>query len=251
MKKKRNKPLKKLAYALLPPRLLKYQIALRNYRRGEPEIRLLKDLSPAGKVAIDIGAFMGAYTWFLERSASHVHVFEPQPACAEFIQRACRANVTVHNCALHDHSGLCKMSLPAGTEPSQAARIDVDQNNAEADAAMQTIEVALKTLDEFNLDDVGFIKIDAEGAEENIIHGASQTLQRCRPKLLIEIEQRHVERPIEQIFETVLNQGYRGSFFINGEIRELSEFSVDEHQHARLAGDRSKFYINNFIFRPE
>ncbi len=248
MKKKRSKPFKRLAYALLPPRLLKYQIALRDYRRGEPEIRLLKELCPADTVAVDIGGFMGSYTWFLERIASHVHVFEPQPYCADFISRAAASNVTVHHCALSDQVGSCSLNLPVQDGPSQAARIGDDK---QLDADGRQIQVELKTLDSYELENVGFIKIDAEGAEEKILTGAADTLQRCSPTLLIEIEQRHIGKPIDEIFNSIQALGYKGSYFNAGEIHPLDTFSVDEHQKARLAGDRSKPYINNFIFNPE
>jgi FkbM family methyltransferase len=237
-----------LAHGLLPARLLKYQIALQSLQRGEPEIRLLPDLVPAGRTAVDVGAFFGAYTFFLARLASHVHAFEPQPYCVDFLQRAYPAGVTVHPCALGGASGSTTFHLPAGEDAfSQAGRL----GESPATALGRHYPVTVEPLDAFDLGDVGFIKIDAEGAEEQILAGAEGLLQRCRPVLLMEIEERHTSRPLDEIFAGIQARGYAGSFLHAGAIRPLAEFSVAEMQRARLAGDRSKPYINNFIFEPE
>ena len=56
---------------------------------------------------------------------------------------------------------------------------------------VETIRVPLRTLDSYNLSNIGFIKIDVEGHELDVLRGAEVTLRRDQPNLLIEIENRH------------------------------------------------------------
>lgn len=142
---------KRLAYQKIPARLLKYQIALRNYRRGEPEIRLLRQLVDRNRDAADVGAYLGAYTFFLCRLARDVQVFEPQAACADFLSRAYRGRVTVHRVALSDHTG--RAILHSRDErPDQAATL------VGGDLAIGQ-EVSVRRLDDYAFNDLGFIKL--------------------------------------------------------------------------------------------
>ena len=51
----------------------------------------------------------------------------------------------------------------------------------------QTIPVQVETVDSYNFQDVGFIKIDVEGYEKFVLEGAQQTIARCRPTIQLEI----------------------------------------------------------------
>ncbi len=233
---------RRLSHRLLPPVLMKHQVAWRNWRRGEPEIRLLASLVPRGRPAMDVGAHLGAYTWFLVRLASEVHVVEPQAACARFLAAAWGERVRLHQLALADYQGTAWLANTGAGEPAQAARL--------VSAAPGGIEVPVTTLDALALQDLGFLKIDAEGAEQAILAGGRGTIARCRPVLLVEIEQRHLQAPMDEVFAAVDELGYRGEFLLEGQLQPLERFSVRAHQGARLAGERGAPYINNFIFRP-
>jgi hypothetical protein len=51
--------------------------------------------------------------------------------------------------------------------------------------------VPLRRLDGLGLRDLTAVKLDAEGAEYEVLRGARETLLRCRPVLSIELEERH------------------------------------------------------------
>jgi hypothetical protein len=55
-------------------------------RDGEPELRILSDLVPAGRPAIDVGANRGFYSYALSKLASRVTAFEPHPLLARFAE---------------------------------------------------------------------------------------------------------------------------------------------------------------------
>jgi len=48
------------------------------------------------------------------------------------------------------------------------------------------------TLDSLELEIVDYVKIDCEGYENQILLGAQQTLQRCRPRIVIE-DKKHAD----------------------------------------------------------
>ena len=47
-------------------------------------------------------------------------------------------------------------------------------------------DVPVVRLDNLNLHDINYIKIDCEGYEYRILQGAEQTIRRCRPVVVIE-----------------------------------------------------------------
>ena len=47
----------------------------------------------------------------------------------------------------------------------------------------------MRTLDSFAVESVDFIKIDCEGYEDRVIEGASDTIKRCRPTIIVEQKQ--------------------------------------------------------------
>lgn len=63
----------------------------------------------------------------------------------------------------------------------------LDPDNCPDAVDFATLGVPLRTLDSFELSDVGFIKIDAEGHELQVLQGASATITLCKPNLLIEV----------------------------------------------------------------
>jgi FkbM family methyltransferase len=54
------------------------------------------------------------------------------------------------------------------------------------DEVSRTIEMNLVTIDSLNLVDCDFLIVDTEGAELDVMRGATQTIERCKPDLIIE-----------------------------------------------------------------
>jgi hypothetical protein len=55
------------------------------------------------------------------------------------------------------------------------------------DDADEPLAFEMRTLDSFELDNVGFIKIDVEGAQLLVLMGAEETIKRNKPVMLVEI----------------------------------------------------------------
>ena len=138
------------------------------------------------------------------------------------------------------------LSIPIGTngvEHDAAASLE-----RKLEGAFRVETVAVRTLDSFAFEKVGFIKIDVEGHEAQVIEGARSTINASHPALLVEIEQRHRKRPIEDVFHQIASLGYAGYFLRHGQLTELARFRVSDHQSIADLGSRIRTYHNNFLF---
>lgn len=154
---------------------------IRYYSEGGPKLEDLIEvlaLLPHGRLAIDGGANVGAYSRMLAQQFDRVMAFEPSRDTFE----ALRANiqdwglsdrVQTFNAALTDHCGTVGMKLNWGRR-SLSRRVEGSGT------------IAAMTLDSLGVDEVDFIKLDVEGSEYAALTGAEQTLAKCRPAVLFE-----------------------------------------------------------------
>jgi FkbM family methyltransferase len=212
---------------LFLPGFLYYPHKIAKEARGrEPELRILREIVPAGRTAIDVGANRGYYSYALSKIASRVEAFEPYPVTAQFARRKLGKNVRLHEVALSNYSGSATLRVP-----QCKGNIDVHYGATLKDIpADKYIEVAVrvKTIDQFGFDDIGFIKVDAEGSDMEVIEGARETIRRCRPNLLVELLPLYDDplRCIEQIETTM---GYFARIMVHGALLDarqaLAQFS--------------------------
>jgi hypothetical protein len=92
------------------------------------------------------------------------------------------------------------------------------------------------------------MKIDVEGHEREVLGGCEATIRRCRPRLLIEVEQRHFGEPFADRVASIEARGYRTSFVRDGHLVPIREFDLVRDQDPRNIG-RGR-YVNNFLFEP-
>lgn len=243
--------LKTLLRDAIPPALqvpLKYHLN-RWSGRLEPEMTLLRHVVRQGEHVIDVGGNRGAYAFRLAQLGARVEVFEPNPACHGVLRAWAEggASVTVHPCGLSDHAGAIALHIPvdeAGVEHDASASMEP---HAFARARDQIVD--LRTLDSFGFRDVAFIKIDVEGHEAAVLRGAAETIRASKPTLLVEIEQRHLQCPIQEVFGQILSFGYEGYFLERGLLRSIAEFTLERDQLASNFARTGARYINNFLFQ--
>jgi FkbM family methyltransferase len=219
-----------------------------HYRRLAGELEreqfLLASMVRPDSVAVDVGAAVGTYSYPLAKLCRIVEAFEPFPEQSPGL--AAIRGVRLHPVALSDQEGTLTMYVPLwGGQPFFS-----NSTSQEIEGPSRAVTVQAAPLDSFELDAVSFIKIDAEGHEELVLNGASATLARCRPNLLIEIEQRHLRKPIDEVLRHVLSFGYRGYFMAGDQLQPLARFDVEQHQHAHLENRSGPAYVANFVFLP-
>lgn len=236
-----------LKATLVPPKLYIAYRARKELRRGEREVALLPHLVDRRRAAVDVGANKGVYSWFLARLCPKVHAFEPNPKLFRMLERGAAANVACAQVALSNRSGEAELRIPLGHrgKPSnQAASL----STAKPAAAYLPVPVRTTRLDDLGLAGIGFVKIDVEGFEFEVLDGARETLARERPNLLVEMEEKHHPgRALPDMLAEVEALGYCGLFLRRGQLRRVAELDLD----AEVRNPASKAdYVFNFVFVP-
>ena len=222
------------------------------------EAKLLRSVG-VEPVMLDIGANTGIYSALLEDvvGARNLYLFEPQPRlCVRLRRRFRRAHVL--NLALSNATGRQTMRVPYIDGERVDYRATLGSHTEQNQTGSEEISVRVAPLDDvvadLGVDAIGFVKIDVEGHEDAVLEGATRTIDRFRPLLLVEIEARHHTFPITEIFARLEDLGYRG-YYVDPETFTFpgtAAFDVRRHQNEDdLVARRFVRYLNNFFFVPQ
>jgi FkbM family methyltransferase len=141
----------------------------------------LEWVRPERRVAVDVGAHIGQWSYNMALDFAKVIAFEPVPAYADCWHRNVKKpNAQLIEIALGQESAV--VDLHHGT-PGSHGDTWVASSRKEANAAQ---DVPMMRLDDYRLDEVDFIKIDCEGYEYFILMGAIETIIRCKPCVIVE-----------------------------------------------------------------
>ncbi|HLH91350.1 MAG TPA: FkbM family methyltransferase [Xanthobacteraceae bacterium] len=154
---------------------------------GEPELAVLDTLMRRGGTAVDIGANQGFFAFALSRLADRVVCFEPNPDYAGFARWMLRGRAEVHAIALAAKPGRGTFHVPHADDGMVLHLAGSLKQTHFQFKTIQTYEVEIRTLDDFALTDVRFIKADVEGSEREVLEGARATIARERPPILLEL----------------------------------------------------------------
>jgi len=172
---------------LTPPSLFYRRRIAEEARSGEPELAVLPKLVPRGGTAIDAGANLGVYAYALADISDRVIAFEPNPDYAFFARWMLRGRAELHELALSETPSRGTLYVPlsnAGMTLHLAGSLKQTHRQFQN---LKTYDVEVRTLDEFGLVDVRFIKADVEGSEREVLDGARATIARDRPIILLEL----------------------------------------------------------------
>ena len=175
-------------------------------------VRLLPHLKLAGKTAIDVGANVGTYTLRLSDAvgaAGSVIALEPDPQTNAWLRR----NVQQNGC-----SNVSVVQAAAGSAPAVArfANDLVNRGNHRIvggrESHDRTVEVV--TVDSLTeglpANSVGFVKIDVQGFELEVVKGMLDTLRR-NPACIIQLElNAHVDGRTGQLVALLQEMGWGG-----------------------------------------
>lgn len=132
---------------------------------------------------IDVGANVGFYTTRMARRAGHVFAFEPNPEAYKVLKARTQnlSNVTCFPYALGSEETQVKLYLSDHTTGSSIKR----ESSKYILCQCFTLDTFLKNV--INVNRIGLIKIDVEGAEYEVLLGARAFLTRFHPRVLVEI----------------------------------------------------------------
>ena len=156
----------------------------------EDELRFLRKLLQPGETVIDIGASYGVYALSMARAvgaSGSVLAFEPSSATARLLEESVAANgyshVTVRRSALSAVAGTGQLTV--GEHPELNALVHGAPRGAVESVPVSTLDECLREHGGRRID---FVKIDAEGEEENILKGGEKFLAQQSPLVQYEVK---------------------------------------------------------------
>ena len=227
--------LKRLAMASLPGRFVPALAARVALWSDEVELHLLDVLCDRSRASVDVGANIGVYAYLLSRRSSRVLAVEPHPALAGLVRAGLPRSATVLEAALSDRSGRGVIRVPVvrGVEVDTRSSLEPGAGGA---GQTRLVEVELRPL------------------ELSVLRGGRGLLQRDKPRVLVEVEERHKPGTTQGVFRFMRDLGYEGCFVAGSAILPVSEFSVHDHQAGAgiepLEERATDAYVRNFLFLP-
>ncbi len=214
----------------------------------EKELSFIDRFSDKSKDAIDIGVYRGVYSLKLSKSFKKVHAFEPNTLLFPYLNKNLKKiikNIKLYNLALSDKKGDTELKLPIRTKSMFKDNIEelyqlgaASMHPHKEFKEFKKVQVKMDKLDNISIDsDIGFIKIDVEGHELEVINGAILTIQKNKPILLVEIERRHSKRSVEETIKHINKLGYNCFFADNQKLISIEKLSDKNSE-------------NNYFFLP-
>jgi FkbM family methyltransferase len=172
-----------------------------------------------GDVVLDVGADFGSYALSaLAQGAAHVYAWSPpfkHPTLAvecETMARSAQLNgwgqrLTAISGGAWSTAGYLaafdgpRMAEFFNTAEEAAARIAGEPGNCAS--------FPVYPIDDYPYERVDFLKSDTEGAELEILRGASDTIARCRPRIMLEHHYHLDAKCEEKCDEFLLSRGYK------------------------------------------
>ena len=75
--------------------------------------------------------------------------------------------------------------------------------------------------------DVGFMKIDVEGVELDVLNGAVETIEEYKPTCMVEVYEKFNKHPVETTFDFFFSRDYRCFYNHRGQglksVRNMNE----------------------------
>ena len=159
----------------------------------EPHVtHFIADSVKPGMTVLDLGANYGYFTVLMAALVGpkgRVHAVEANPAIVPNLQRNIQVNgfgdtlagpriATVHEKGVwHTSNDVLTFGIPPA-EAKNARILAADQVSRVQQRGWKITEVKTMALDDFDVENVSFIKADVEGAEEALWHGMRQFVKR-------------------------------------------------------------------------
>lgn len=203
--------------------------------------RIVMERLKPGMVFLDVGAHFGYFTLLashLVGDTGQIHAFEPTPSTFKTLSAntAGRENIHLIQKAIYSHAQTLTFTSYDSC-PAFNSIADSRMENGEMDGAKShTYEVAAISIDEYCASTGArpdFIKLDAEGAEEQILQGMVRTLADVRPMISLEVGD---FKPgySQKLIELFLARGYQALEFNHQMLRLVPHTIKDRYTYDNL-----------------
>ena len=176
-------------FPLLEKYLLKKRLIRAYKKKYEEELLFLDKIVDKVSESVDVGVYRGVYTFQLAKISKHVHSFEPNPLIFPYLNKNLQKlikNLTLYNVALSDKNGETELRIPIRNkyanknnyeEMYESGRATIHENNI-INSEYNSFKVRTVKLDDILINNpIGFVKIDAEGHEKDILMGAKEIIK--------------------------------------------------------------------------
>lgn len=251
--------LKRSVKSALPRWVLNWREAQYYLKYGEIELNFLDALCSSQRDSIDVGAHDGCYVHFLRKYSRHVYAFEPIPWMAADLELKFQHGVTVRPEALSRSNGTATLHMPVVDGKSVPGCSTISASVSAVYGGSNDITVPVRMLDGIYAGDAGFMKIDVEGHEIEVLEGGRETIERCRPNLVIEVVERLSPNGVRIVTEFLQRRGYDGHFVYQWQLHPVEAFDARvmqrEEDYPDLTAsldvrERAPRFIYNFIYVP-
>ncbi|MCD6474992.1 MAG: FkbM family methyltransferase [Anaerolineaceae bacterium] len=236
---------------------LNFAYSVYQYNQMAGEFDYLSYFVDQNAVSIDAGANVGHYSIKLAVLSKAVLSIEPIHDL-NWLSHALPSNCTFINCAAGSQEEQSTLRIPilAGQQQyGMATLTDIKifgvLEYVHQKTQIRTIDHLVQT--HFPNQQIGFIKIDVEGFEREVILGAKETLKTHKPNLLLEI----TPEDLQETTDFLADLGYRGLFFFNDILHDISVFDASIHctvgnewGEDAIEDFNPKLNVNNFFFIP-
>lgn len=162
----------------------------RFFEVSDPELGFVQRLLKPGEVFVDAGAYQGWYTLTASGIVGEdglVIAFEPNPDTYADLRRNIalngRRNIAAFNPALSNEDGIVRLYKDPG-DGIASSLADLWGGDRHHDVSARRLDGVLEDLDVRRVD---VLKVDVEGSEAALLHGAGEVLRRWRPIVIFEV----------------------------------------------------------------
>lgn len=187
---------------------------------------IVESVLRAGDVCIDVGANFGWYTtlfWKRCKPHGHTHSFEPVPSTFDELQQNVAlignpVNLVINNLALGERPHETNINVFSGLPTGHASFSD--QGRSDAVSFKCKVRTLDSYLEEKEITEINFVKVDIEGTELQFLRGAKKLFQQAVPPILL----------MEMALNQTKNFGYVPNDLITfvSELAEYDFYKVDE-----------------------
>lgn len=185
------------------------------YERGILDF-INKNYNPKG-LFVDVGANIGLMSVFTASAFKNGNIIaiEAHPVTANILKRNIEinslSNIVIKEIALGNEVGETQIFENWQVNRGGASLVVHDENS-------KSYPVKIEKLDNIITDTVSIIKIDVEGLELDVLKGASNTILKCKPILIVEISDQRTSTlsPSNEIVDFINEFGFYKLYKLKG-----------------------------------
>lgn len=179
--------------------LIQRSIVVNNSYYEEEILKRVKAIvnNAENMIALDIGANIGNHSLFFAKELKYkeVHAFEPIESTY---------NILIKNVDYNNYrKKIITYKVGVGDKETKASIDKIYEGNRGGTSIKENINgnLLVRSIDSYSFKNVGFLKIDTEGFEDKVLLGASDTIDKFRPIVWVEVRENNLNFVSKYFFD--------------------------------------------------